>query len=166
MPFLAEVTPKTFLLGLPLVLLGEALRVWAGGHLTKLTGLAISGPFALCRNPIYIGTFLMTAGYLVMCNQVSLLILGMALFWLFHGGAIAYEEKLLRDKHGEDYIRYCERVPRFIPRLHLDLGDKRFSVTLLIENCEYIAVLSAAVIVGLFALKAYFGQMLWHASIW
>ncbi len=108
----------------------------------------------------------MTEGYLVMCNNIGLLIFVTVMFWLFHGGAIAYEEKLLREKHGEDYIRYCERVSRFVPRIRSDLAPGRFSLTLCKENCEYLTALSATVIVGLFALKAYFGQTLWHASIW
>lgn len=152
---LARTTPASFWYGLPLVVIGELIRIWSAGSLRKMEQLITSGPFALCRNPIYIGSFLMTSGYLVMCRRVDVGIIGVVLFWLFHGGAIAREEALLREKFGESYDSYCKSVPRFAPRFNLAGARGGFSRRLLSENLEWRSAVSSLVIILLFGLIAY-----------
>ena len=43
-------------------LLGEALRTWSSGTLVKNEVLTTEGPYALCRNPLYVGNFLIGFG--------------------------------------------------------------------------------------------------------
>src|SRR5688572_25833201 len=50
-------------LGELLVLSGLAIRSWAAGTLAKCKSLIRVGPYALARNPLYIGTFLMIVGF-------------------------------------------------------------------------------------------------------
>src|SRR3954468_18902395 len=45
--------PRSLALGLPISLVGLALRAWAAGHLAKDQRLAVSGPYAMTRNPLY-----------------------------------------------------------------------------------------------------------------
>ena len=59
---LARPTPVSLALGLPLALLGEALRLWASGHIEKTKALATGGPYAHTRNPLYVGSLLMAIG--------------------------------------------------------------------------------------------------------
>ncbi len=114
---IAKPDRTAFYAGIPFVVVGQLIRIWAAGYLTKLSGLVTAGPFAMCRNPLYVGSFLITVGYLVMCNNPVALILGIIVFWLLHGGAVAYEEKLLREYFPDGYATYCREVPRFVPRL-------------------------------------------------
>lgn len=153
--FFARPTPAKFWVGLPLVVLGELIRVWSAGYLTKLSGLVTAGPFAMCRNPLYMGSFLMSLGYMTMCNRPSVLIVGVILFWTLHGAAVAYEERLLRDKFGDDFKNYCKRVPRFLPRLSKSDGEGGFSFEQMMSNEEYRGAATAALLLTVFGLMAF-----------
>lgn len=151
----AKPTPEAFWAGLPLVAVGEAIRVWSSGYLTKLSGLVTAGPFAMCRNPLYVGSFLISLGYLVMCNRLEVLIVGIIAFWMLHGAAVAYEERLLREKFGEDFEGYCRNVPRFLPRLRKSVGRGSFSFEQVMVNDEYRSAASAALLLTVFGLMAF-----------
>ena len=148
-------SPSVFWPGLALVALGECIRVWAAGFLVKYSRLTTAGPFALCRNPMYIGSFLMCLGYLLMCHRPWLLVVGLAIFLLFHGGAILHEEKLLAERFGEEYRAYCDSVPRLLPRIRPLSGEGRFSIGTLMLNNELQGVACAMLMTLLFALLAY-----------
>src|SRR5437868_2625295 len=68
----------TLAVGVPLTLGGAAIRAWASGHLRKNAELAISGPYAYTRNPLYFGSFIMAAGCAVSGGSwwLGLLLLG------------------------------------------------------------------------------------------
>lgn len=158
----ARPTPASFWAGLPLVALGQVIRVWSAGYLTKLSGLVTAGPFAMCRNPLYIGSFFMSLGYMVMCHRLYALIIGVILFWMLHGAAVAYEERLLREKFGDDFAYYCKRVPRFIPRLKRIEGEGKFSLGQVMANDEHRGIASAALIIIAFGLMAVNSFSLFH----
>ena len=153
--FVASPTPAAFWLGLPFIIVGELIRIWSAGYLTKLSSLVTSGPFAMCRNPLYVGSFLISLGYLIMCNRPVVLAIGVVLFWILHGAAVAYEEGLLREKFGEEFEDYCCKVPRFIPRLSRLSGQGRFSIGQVMSNEEYRGVVTAALLSTVFGLMAF-----------
>ncbi len=155
MLLVAKPTPRLFWTGLPLVLVGETVRIWSAGYLMKLDRLATGGPFALCRNPLYVGSFLIAAGFLTMSGRLDVWIIGTVLFWLFHGGAIVYEEGLLRERHGTEFDEYCRQTPRLLPRLRRTAGDGSFSVRQAAVNREFRSALGTAAIAALFGIAAY-----------
>lgn len=109
-------TAWSIALGLPLVVAGEALRVWSSGTLEKNVVIASDGPYAYTRNPLYVGNFIIGLGFVVMGHNAWL---GAAFFLLFpmiYVPTVQEEERFLRAKFGEVYDRYAERVPRFVPR--------------------------------------------------
>lgn len=152
---IAEPTPKLFWIGVPFIAVGAAIRIWSSGYLTKLSNLITAGPFALCRNPLYIGSFLGCVGYLIICNNLIAWILTVPLFWAFHGGAVAYEEKLLREKFGEPFKQYCSKVPRFLPHIRSMAGEGEFSLGQVMYNREYTGLLGSVIITLFFAYIAY-----------
>jgi len=153
---LAKPSPHDFWIGFPLVVAGESIRLWASGYLKKLSEIVTAGPFALCRNPLYVGSFLISVGYFVMCNRLCIWVAGVALFWLFHAGAVLYEEKLLREKFTEQYKSYCRVVPRFFPRFNRNLaGNGTFSVQQMMLNDEHRSAAGALFMTVLFGLRAY-----------
>ena len=156
-----------FWAGLPLVALGEAIRVWSSGYLTKLSGLVTAGPFAMCRNPLYMGSFLISLGYFVMCNRLDVLIVGIILFWMLHAAAVIYEERLLREKFGEDFEQYCRNVPRFLPRLRGPVGQGRFSFEQVMANDEHRGAASAALLLAAYGVMAFgsFSVLRWLQSL-
>lgn len=151
---LGRPTHTSVLIGLPLVVAGQALRLWASGYIVKLRELVTAGPFALCRNPLYVGTFLVSAGYFTMCNRLDVWIAGVVLFWVFHGGAVIHEERLLREKFGQEYVDYCRSTPRFLPRPRGLAGNGCFSWSQLANNNEYRGAVVALLMMALLFAKA------------
>jgi protein-S-isoprenylcysteine O-methyltransferase Ste14 len=103
-------------LGLPLVVAGEALRVWSSGTLEKNVTIAKGGPYAYTRNPLYVGNFVIGLGFVVMGHNPWLGLAYLLLFPLIYLPTVLEEERFLRAKFGTAYERYLERVPRFVPR--------------------------------------------------
>lgn len=79
--------------------------------------LVQGGMFAHCRNPLYVGNFVIVLGVGLASN--SRLFLGVALpFFAFaYWAIIAAEENWLRNKFGQEFDDYCARVNRLLPRL-------------------------------------------------
>src|SRR5262249_8349192 len=61
-------TWRSLAIGAPIALAGALIRAWASGHLRKNAELAVSGPYAFTRNPLYFGSFVMAAGCPVRCG--------------------------------------------------------------------------------------------------
>ena len=111
--------------GLPLSVLGLLLRGWAAGHLEKNIRLAVGGPYAYVRNPLYLGTLFVAAGLVVASRRWLLAVLFALVFGLIYLPAIELEEQHLRSLF-PDFADYAQRVPalwpspRRIPNLVLD----------------------------------------------
>src|ERR1700736_4031230 len=56
----------------PISVAGLLLRGWAAGHLAKNQSLAVSGPYAFTRNPLYLGTLLVALGLVISSRQPGL----------------------------------------------------------------------------------------------
>src|SRR5262245_66439444 len=86
--WLSRPTPVLFAVGATLVVLGEAMRLWAAGHLLKSLELIDSGPYAYTQNPLYLGRLLILSGFCVMAsspyglNWIALVFGYIVLFWL------------------------------------------------------------------------------------
>src|SRR5580698_431067 len=101
---------------LALVLPGLALRAAASGTVKKNRELAVTGPYAYTRNPLYLGSMLMAAGFAVALLSWPMALLLAAGFAIIYIPVIAAEEQFLRDTF-PTFDAYCRDVPRFIPRL-------------------------------------------------
>src|SRR5947209_15369662 len=60
---LAKPMPLTLAAGGAVALAGLALRAWASGHIRKNARLAVSGPYAYTRNPLYLGSLVLGLGF-------------------------------------------------------------------------------------------------------
>jgi len=109
--------PLLLLAGTALALAGQALRLWAAGHLTKSSVLAVTGPFAHTRHPLYLGSALIGLGLCVASGIWWSFLLVAVVFALFYLPTVAAEEEWLRDTYGESYDRYREAVPAVGVRL-------------------------------------------------
>lgn len=106
-----------FVFGMPVILLGEAVRIWSHGYLRKARKLATSGPYAFVRNPLYVGNFLIGFGFCIIFWQPWMIVLYIAGFYLFYWVTVRGEEQRLLYKFKDQYEAYVKHVPRFIPRL-------------------------------------------------
>jgi len=136
--WLALPTWTSLALGLPVSVLGLALRAWAAGHLEKNRTLAESGPYAYVRNPLYIGTLAVAAGFVIASRRWELAVLFAAVFLLIYLPVVELEEQHLRSLFPE-YVDYAKRVPRLWPRL-TGHSSKHFRVEVYVRNQEYQAL--------------------------
>jgi protein-S-isoprenylcysteine O-methyltransferase Ste14 len=105
-----------------LLLAGIAVRAWASREISgkKKDVVVSTGPYALCRNPLYWGTFL------IACSQLAFLrtaAFGLALcipVIVYITGVVPAEERYLTAALGEKYEHYCQRTARWFPWWHPD----------------------------------------------
>ena len=81
--------------GLPVSLLGLALRAWAAGHLQKDSVLTDSGPYAWVRNPLYLGTLTAAAGFVIASRRWELGASVAAVFIFIYLPVVELEEQHL-----------------------------------------------------------------------
>ena len=114
-------------LGLAIAVAGQLLRAVTIGLAYIVRGgknrqvyakkLVCEGMFAHCRNPLYLGNFLILVGLGFIANSVLFVVAGIPFFILAYSAIIAAEENYLRQKFGDEFDAYCAAVPRLLPRL-------------------------------------------------
>lgn len=157
---LAKPTPLALLVGACVSLIGLAVRAWAAGHIRKNAQLAVSGPYAFTRNPLYLGSFLLGLGFTIASGQVILGVLFVALFLGIYFPVMRVEATTLAELFGKDYEVYRQSVPLFFPRLtpfrQSASASIRFDRSLYLRYREYRAALGLAVAWGLLLIKTYY----------
>jgi protein-S-isoprenylcysteine O-methyltransferase Ste14 len=106
--WLAAPTPRTLQIGLAIALAGEAIRVWAAGHLEKSREVTASGPYAFTRHPLYLGSSVMGLGLAIAAGSAMVAILVVAYLAVTLTAAIRTEERHLTEKFGDRYPAYRE----------------------------------------------------------
>lgn len=135
-----------------LVVPGVALRGYAAGYVKKNQELTMTGPYAHVRNPLYLGSILIAAGFAVALMSWPFAAVLAAFFLLIYVPVIASEEAFLRDTFLE-FEWYSARVPRLIPRItpvRRPDGDRNqsgsFSFALYRKHREYNSAVGAALL--------------------
>jgi protein-S-isoprenylcysteine O-methyltransferase Ste14 len=105
--------------GMLLVAAGVIGRVWALSYLVgkKSKTLVTEGPFSLCRNPLYLFSFLGMLGICLRTQTLAIPLVVMPLFALVHLRSVRNEEAKLRAAFEGEFDAYAKRIPRFIPSL-------------------------------------------------
>ena len=104
--WLAHPTLRTLTAGALVAAAGEAIRVWAAGHLEKGREVTTTGPYAFTRHPLYVGSTVIGIGLSIACANwvVGLLVLTYLAMTLT--AAVRTEEAHLTEKFGEAYPDY------------------------------------------------------------
>jgi len=143
--------PAAVVWSLALVLPGLWLRAYASGYVKKNRELTVTGPYAHTRNPLYLGSMLIAAGFAVaLLSWPVALVLALG-FAVIYVPVIASEERFLRMAF-PGFDDYCHQVPRLIPRLTPatqpggQTGIGVFSFSLYIQHREYNAGMGAALL--------------------
>jgi protein-S-isoprenylcysteine O-methyltransferase Ste14 len=100
-----------------LLAVGEALRLWASGHIEKTERLATGGPYAHTRNPLYVGSLLLALGVGVAAASPWAVLLIALYFAVFYPAVVREEAAFLRQRFGAEYALWEAAVPLFLPRL-------------------------------------------------
>ena len=139
---LARYEPRFLGISIALVALGEAIRIWAAGHLRKEQVMTTGGPYRSIRNPLYLGSFLIATGFCLVANSIWVWLLVILYFALCYVPVVRHEESLLREKFPAEYPHYAAAVPAFYPTLKLyGISSTKFSWNQALRNKEYNAVL-------------------------
>jgi protein-S-isoprenylcysteine O-methyltransferase Ste14 len=150
--WLAHPTATTILVALVFIVPGLAVRAIASGQLKKNEELATSGPYSYTRNPLYLGSILIAAGFAVAGNRVYIWIILAALLLLIYLPVIRAEEAFLRGAFPE-FESYARRVPRLMPRWSGQSLTANFSRELYLKHREYNALVGAALMMLAVAIK-------------
>jgi len=147
---LAEPAPSWLVAGLGLACVGEALRIWASGHIEKTKRLATGGPYAHSRNPLYVGSLLIALGVAVACASPWVVLAVGVYFLVFYPAVMREEAAFLAGKFQEEYAAWAASVPLFWPRLTPG-GPRtsRFEWTRVRANREWRTALALPVLAAL-----------------
>lgn len=112
--------PDLFLeaVGWLVFLAGAFLRTWAMLHIggRKSKQVLTSGPYALMRHPLYVGSFLLGLSTALFLDSLVLLAALALTVPAYHLFVIPREEDRLCEKFGSNYASYCRRTNRYLPR--------------------------------------------------
>jgi hypothetical protein len=139
--WLANPTRRSLVAGALVACLGEALRIWAAGHLEKGREVTASGPYRFTRHPLYLGSTIIGAGFAIASSSVSAAAVVLGYLAITLTSTMRGEEAHLTEKFGAAYPEYREgRAP---------VAARHFSVTRAMMNREYRAVAGLALVLAL-----------------
>ena len=132
---------------------GLLLRALASGHVQKDKELTISGPYAYTRNPLYLGSLLMAAGFAVAARNWWVVAVMLLTFAVIYIPVVAGEERYLRETFS-GYDDYASHVPRLFPRF-TPYGSQQsaYSSARYWRHREYEAAIGCAVVLAVLAIK-------------
>ena len=143
--WLAAPTPRSLAVGAIVGAVGEAVRIWAAGHLEKGREVTNTGPYAITRHPLYAGSSIMGVGFAIAAHSAIVAALVVLYLGVTILAAVRSEEAHLTEKFGESYPAY--RAGRAEP------GARRFSFSRAWRNREYRAVAGFAVVFAVLAVR-------------
>ena len=144
--WLSDPTPRSLAIGALVAICGEAMRIWAAGHLEKGREVTMSGPYRLTRHPLYMGSTIIGVGLAIASASIVVAVLVLLYLGVTLSAAIATEEAHLTSKFGETYPDYRQgRRPGV---------SRRFSAGRAMRNREYRAVLGLLLVLALLSWKA------------
>jgi protein-S-isoprenylcysteine O-methyltransferase Ste14 len=152
----SQPTWRSLAAGIPIALCGALVRAWASGHLRKNAELAVSGPYAYTRNPLYFGSFLMAAGCAICGGRILLGVWLVAFFLSIYWPVMQAEAAHMRSLFAGAYTEWEARVPLFIPRVtpYRNGQTRSFDPRQYLRHREYRAAIGLAIVIAVLSLKA------------
>ena len=160
------------LTGIIISILGETIRITAVGYsFTGTSGretflradtLNTTGIYAIVRNPLYIGNFLMFTGIVIVYANISAVFVFALFLILQYYFIIRSEENFLQEKYGESYETYCRQVKRIIPGFkNYRKNQNNFSLSKVIfkESDSIFNMLMMFLLVLLYKERIFTGQI-------
>ncbi len=156
--WLAHPTRASLGAGAGVALLGVWIRAYASGYVNKNEQLATSGPYAYTRNPLYLGSVVIGAGFVVAALSWWIAIAMMAMYLAIYIPVIRGEEAFLNSRFPE-FQEYTCQVPRLFPRITparlATQGTGAFSRDLYMKHREYNALIGTLAMLGVLAFKLF-----------
>lgn len=149
--YLATPSARSILAGLPVAVAGAVLRGLAAGVIRKDSRLATAGPYAWTRNPLYFGSFLLAAGFALMSGNLAAAAILLVPSILIYPHIIRKEEAHLERLFPDQFRKYRNAVPRFVPRF--GKFEPSFSFRQYLANREYNTALGFLAVLAVFIAK-------------
>ena len=103
---LARPTGLSWLIGVPVAVVGECLRCWAAGHIEKGREITRSGPYRFVRHPLYLGSAIIGLGFVIAAASPVVAAVTVAYLAVTIPAAIRLEEAALDEKFHGAYAAY------------------------------------------------------------
>lgn len=78
--------------------------------------LVVEGPYRYSRNPVVFMLMSTLFGEALALSSTGILLMFIVFCILGSIQVVQFEEPLLRQRYGDEYVDYCRRVPRWFPR--------------------------------------------------
>ncbi len=146
--------------GVLIVGAGQVLRLWAVRHIgtisrtrtTRYGPLMTAGPYAVVRNPLYVGNWLLWTGFTLWSRLLWMLPVAWLVFFVQYRAIARWEASFIRSKYTTAYDEYAREVRAWLPRwpalsaLRPVLPLHPWSDVLFSERGTLIAVLVMAIL--------------------
>lgn len=151
--------------GAAVMLIGQLIRLAASAAIVKSKTLTTKGPYAVVRNPLYLGTLVMTGGMMLAMTSVSRPLLtgllwagvGISFAWIYYV-TIKAEEAFLRTTYGQAFEDYCRAVPAIFAVDYAGFFETgAYSKEVFIKNKEWRGLSGLAAILVILYLKLHYG---------
>jgi protein-S-isoprenylcysteine O-methyltransferase Ste14 len=162
--WLASPTRASVAAGGVIAAVGEAIRIWAAGHLQKSKEVTSSGPYRFTAHPLYVGSSVMGVGLAVACASAAAAALIAVYLASTLAAAIAAEERFLRDAFGGEYGRYRRELSAKAAPIGVARSARRFSAGRALANREHRALVGLLLVVLLLAWKATYNEPFWRSG--
>jgi protein-S-isoprenylcysteine O-methyltransferase Ste14 len=143
--WLAQPSARSLAIGAVVATIGEAIRVWAAGHLEKGREVTTTGPYAFTRHPLYLGSSIIGVGFAIASASVTAAVLILGYLAITLTAAMRTEEAHLTEKFGAAYPAYRDG--------HATGERRRFSGDRVLRNREYRAMLGLLLVMIVLAWK-------------
>jgi protein-S-isoprenylcysteine O-methyltransferase Ste14 len=107
--------PRWLVPGFVVSMFGESIQLWCFASLDKGRTLACNGPYAVVRNPMYLGRYFILLGGLMLLGNGWLLLAFTVVYYFYMVNRVKREEEYLRGVLGAPYAEYLTKVNRFLP---------------------------------------------------
>ena len=104
--------------------------LYIGGRKNEI--LVMTGPYSICRNPLYLFSTIGVLGFGLMLQSLNYAVLMTSLVFLIFVWTIRKEEVFLRQKFGGIYATYADRTPRIVPT-NIKIINHALSVTINVQ---------------------------------
>ena len=111
-------------IGILVVSAGQLLRLWAVRHIgtisrtrtTRYGPLMTAGPYAVVRNPLYVGNWLLWTGFTLWSRLLWMLPVAWLVFFVQYRAIARWEASFIRSKYTTAYDEYARQVRAWLPR--------------------------------------------------
>jgi protein-S-isoprenylcysteine O-methyltransferase Ste14 len=150
--YLSVPSAKSITVGFFLILGGIFFRAWSSGYINKDNELAKDGPYALTKNPLYFGNFVLGSGLAVAGNSFSTYIIFFIYYLIFFPFLMVVEHRRLKKKFGREYDEWSRKSNSFFPKIKT-VNSFNFNIALYMKNKEYRVLFFSFFVIAFLILK-------------